>query len=353
MFRQQQIHPDQAEIYDQPNFNSYGKRSFKGILLMGVAIAFGASVLIWGISKGNEEARANQELSAYARTSTDAEMAATQPQAGAGQTMSKMPRQADAQPQENQGILSSIKSAISSLGAALPMASGPYDGETVAPSGAVVSSSGQFHDAMLTMEIQEKQAEAITEAAETAGSPKSISGSIYDYIGNEVQDSDKSALGIVHDVIIDRETGEGIAILVDTNNNYYGSPLRALSYEEVVSENAEEGVEILTSEDVVENRSAFDYQNLNGDKYVSLLFLQKGKIVDFENREVGAIEGVTYRESKAQDIYIRLDETMVPAGKKHVFELPFSKAQTLESANGYDVKLTKDQTRKLAAYLYQ
>jgi uncharacterized protein YrrD len=353
MFRQQQVHPDQAEIYDQPNFNSYGKRSFKGIMLMGVAIAFGVGILIWGLPKASdEEARASQQLNTYARTNGAQQVAAYQPAAGAGQKEMAMPGQQAAQKKEDEGILASIKDAFSSL---LPTTSynGASGGSSIGASGAVMAPSGQLQDAMLTMEIQGMKAEAISEAAETSGALQSATTSIYDFIGNEVQDSNKDTLGMVHDVIIDKETGEGIAILVDTNNNYYGSPLRALSYEEVVSENADKGVKISTNDDVVENRTAFDYNNMDGEKYISLISLREGLIMDYENNQVGSVEGVTYKDSQAQEIYIRLDEAMVPAGKKHLFELPFTDAQTQKGNSGYNIVLTENQTRELAEYLYQ
>ena len=143
-----------------------------------------------------------------------------------------------------------------------------------------------------------------------------------------------------------------MAILVDTNNRYYGSPLRALSYEEVLSQNKEGDIKTITSKDNLESRAAFDYQNLNDGQYVSLKLLQDGQILDFENRVVGSVEAIEYKDAKAQNVYIRLDPNYVPKGKEDVYRIPFNDLASVKGKAGYNMKLSETQTRDLAEYLF-
>ncbi len=178
--------------------------------------------------------------------------------------------------------------------------------------------------------------------------------SVADIIGGEVKGSKGNHTGTVHDIIINKETGEAKTIIMkEDGKSYYDRDLAALNFKNIISQDANGDTQMTITENQIENKKDFDYNVIvNSEKYLSLKSLRKGQLLDFENNVAGEVDAVIYNNAEVQKIYFALRAALSPTGKPITFGLPYDAVQVVLNPDGYDVKLTKEQTFSLAESLF-
>ena len=217
----------------------------------------------------------------------------------------------------------------------------PYNFDTSDSSAGAVNST---MDAMVAMEQNKNR---------FANLDDGYRHSLNDVLGSEIRGSDGSVAGELHDVIIDIQTGKAQAIIVDKESAYYDRDLTALTFKAIATQEEDGDVRANITDDQIDQRRKFDYATLNQDQYVSLKDLREGQILDFENKVVGQVQAVIYENASANQIFFALQPSMVPAGKARVYGMSYTEMNVVKNPDGFDIKLSKDQTEELAKLLYE
>ncbi|MAI61804.1 MAG: hypothetical protein CBB87_04815 [Micavibrio sp. TMED27] len=176
--------------------------------------------------------------------------------------------------------------------------------------------------------------------------------SIYDVVGSDVVGRKGEKTGEVHDILINIETGEARAVIVDQNaNGYYGRDLTRLNFKNISTQQSDGDVQATVTEDTLEDKKEFLYENTD-DRFVSLRHLRSGQILDFEGNVTGEVDAIIYRNAEAQRIFFAIKPTLSPTGESQLFGLPYEAVNVVENPDGYDIQLTKEQTKSLAKIMY-
>lgn len=175
--------------------------------------------------------------------------------------------------------------------------------------------------------------------------------SIQTVVGSEVLDKDGQKTGQVFDILVNKDTGQAKAIIVQDDDSYYERDLKAVGFN-YLDRKQDDGDRVLNIEEqTFEKAKEFEYNDKVNEAYVSLRRLQDGDLIDFEGEVAGKIDTVIYENAEAQDIYFTLRPTLAAQGPKR-FKLAFSEAEIVETPDGLDVQLTEQQTRGLASMLF-
>jgi sporulation protein YlmC with PRC-barrel domain len=176
--------------------------------------------------------------------------------------------------------------------------------------------------------------------------------SAYDVIGGSVYDSQDNYAGEIHDIIIEKQTGNAIAVVADQDDNLYENDLKAITINNVRAENNFGDIHMTVSENALESRQAFNYGNFDENRFISLKRLQNGKVLDFENKEAGMINAIVYKNKEAQRIYFTLDPGLTPEGEAILLSIPYDAINIVESNGQYNIVLSRKQTEALADIIY-
>lgn len=205
--------------------------------------------------------------------------------------------------------------------------------------------------------LKERSLEAMTTLEDNAQAIASIddgySYSLYDVVGSDVVDIKGRRAGNVHDIIVDKETGEAGAVIVDEKGQSYRRELAFLSYQKVQKQEASGRVTLTVTDNKFEDNKEFRYTKLNEEGYVSLRNLRDGQVLDDQGKVAGQIEAVIYENAEAQTIVLKLKPSLTPKNKGREFSLNFEDANIIQNPDGYDIKLTAEQTEDLAKTLYE
>lgn len=176
--------------------------------------------------------------------------------------------------------------------------------------------------------------------------------SFNDVLDSQITGSQGEEAGELHDVIIHKDTGVAKAIIIDKEGQYYDTDLTAIKFKNIIKQEANGDVLMsMDRQDVLNNRD-FNYAALNDEDYVSIRHLKDGQVLDYEGNVAGQIDAVIYENGEAQNIYFALSPSLSPQGVSHVFGLPYTAVQVVKNLDGYDIKLSKEQTESLAEALY-
>lgn len=175
--------------------------------------------------------------------------------------------------------------------------------------------------------------------------------SVHDILGSDVYGRKGDKAGRIFDILVHKETGKARAIIVREGNVRYERDLTALRFKRVLKQSSEGDVVMTISEEKIEDKPDFRYASLEDTNYISLQHLRDGQLIDFEGNVTGQVDAVIYENAEAQNIYFTLRPILAREGISK-FQLPFEEINIVESADGYDVKLTKEQTIALAKTLF-
>lgn len=196
--------------------------------------------------------------------------------------------------------------------------------------------------------VLEDNAKAIADADTNDGYRHSIK----DVVGSDVVDKDGDQFGRVHDIVVNKKTGEGMAVIVDGAGEYHESQLSSLSYKNVLMQDSEGSVLMTVTGNAFQEKDGFEYTNMDNDKFISLRLLHGGQLLDDLGEVAGDVDAVIYQNAEAQKIYFVLDTALSPNADVVEFSLPFTEVNIIKNPDGYDVKMTKAQTEKLAQLLF-
>lgn len=175
--------------------------------------------------------------------------------------------------------------------------------------------------------------------------------SMHDVVGSRVIDKNGKNAGKIYDVMVNKETGAGKAIIIQEDESYYERDLKAVGFK-TVNKKQEDGDTFLTiAEDTLEKKQKFEYTEGMKEKYVSLRRLRDGELIDFEGNVAGNIEAVIYQNAEAQNIYFSLRPGLTGKNTPD-FSLPFKDVKIVESPDGLDIQLNEEQTKALAKMLF-
>jgi sporulation protein YlmC with PRC-barrel domain len=176
--------------------------------------------------------------------------------------------------------------------------------------------------------------------------------SVRDALDKNVFDDKNNVVGTVHDIIVNRRTGEATVLVVnDKDKTMQESSLAALNFRHVMKQEANGAVTLTIADTQLAARPGFDYEDLKTNPdYVSLRNLDNAQVVDDQGKPAGQIATVIYENAKAQDIYFTLQPDLARAAppNKRLFTIPFRDANIVSGPGGYILKLSTTQTRALA-----
>ncbi len=86
---------------------------------------------------------------------------------------------------------------------------------------------------------------------------------------------------------------------------------------------------------------------------VSLRHLRDGQVLDYQGKVAGEVEAIIYQNAEAQDIYFKLKPRLVGESQAKLYGLPLEAFDLTTNRDGYDIKLSKEQTASLAEVLYE
>lgn len=168
--------------------------------------------------------------------------------------------------------------------------------------------------------------------------------SLADVAGRYVMDSTGQRLGHIEDIIVNQETGEAKAVIVNESGLSNYQDLNKLSYSDILQTDHEGN--ILASINTFAGKE-FDYNDLE-EGFISLRFLRFGQVLDDNGQTAGNIRAIIYENAEARKIFFGLDRALASGDKILEFGIPFEDVEIVRSADGYDVQLTEEQTRMLA-----
>lgn len=176
--------------------------------------------------------------------------------------------------------------------------------------------------------------------------------SVFDVVGSEVYGRKGDRAGTIHDILVNKDTGKAKVIIINDDNSHYERDLTAVKFKKVLKQQEDGDVMMTITEEKIEDKPDFRYSPVEDKNYVSLRHLRDGQLLDFEDKVAGQIDAVIYENAEAQNIYFTLRPVLAQHGISKFF-LPFEDINIIESADGYDIKLTKEQTVALAETLFE
>lgn len=175
--------------------------------------------------------------------------------------------------------------------------------------------------------------------------------SMKDVVGSRVMGEDGNQAGQVHDIVIDKETGEAQAIIVDKDGTYHNQGLSRLTFENVQVQDPSGAVLATLSGDDLGEKPRFSYADM-GDKYISLRHLRDGQVLDHNGDVAGQVSTVIYQNAEVQRVLFALKPSLTGGRDVGLFGFPYENVTVVENPDGYDIQLTEEQTRSLASSLY-
>lgn len=176
--------------------------------------------------------------------------------------------------------------------------------------------------------------------------------SIYDLVGSDVFGRDGREAGSLYDIIVNKETGEAKALVIDKDQMYAELDLKSIDFSNVVKQVPQGDARASLTDIKITQKPDFYYKAMDHKKYVSLRHLRNGQILDYQGKVAGQIDAVIYENAEVQKIYFRLKDNLVPPMKQDVFAIGFDAVKIVTNPDGYDIQLNKEQTRALAQQLY-
>jgi len=170
-------------------------------------------------------------------------------------------------------------------------------------------------------------------------------------IGQKVQDSDRQDVGTIEDIIINKETGDAQAIVVDSEGQGYTNNLKELGFEDVRKQTPSGAVYLNVTNEEFTTNPEFSYKE-QPEQYVSLRDLHDGQVLDVDGNVAGEVRTVLYSNAEAQKIYFELKPSLSPTQQPVEFGIPFESVDVIKNEDGYDIKLSKAQTEALAERLF-
>ena len=176
--------------------------------------------------------------------------------------------------------------------------------------------------------------------------------SVLDVVGSEVFSRRGEMAGNIHDILVHKETGKARAIVVNEDDSRYERDLTALSFKRVQRQQDDGDVLVTVTEEKIEDAPDFTYSSLEDTNYISLRHLRDGQLLDYEGKVAGQIDAVIYQNAEAQNIFFTLRPVLAQHGISK-FQMSFEDINIIESPDGLDIKLTKEQTEKLAETMFE
>ena len=176
--------------------------------------------------------------------------------------------------------------------------------------------------------------------------------SFYDVLNGDIISSEGENAGNLHDIIIDKETGEAKAIVIEKDKRVFDRELGTLSFSQVLSQELDGDTQLTITETTFDAKTEFDYANIDYDRYISLRSLEDGQVIDDKSEYVGEIDALIYQNAEVQDVYFYVDPSLTPHGRANLVKIPFEELNVVKNASGFDIQLSTEKTRELAASLY-
>ena len=152
--------------------------------------------------------------------------------------------------------------------------------------------------------------------------------------------------------MIEKETGMARAVIVDPQGGYYNHDLARLRFDNVLKQQPAGKVRATITDDKIETKRPFLYDDVNDARFVSLRHLRDGQVLDDQGNVAGQVDAIIYQNAQAQRIFFALKPSLTSAGMPQIFGIPYEAVDVVQSADGFDIQLSKEQTQSLAHSLY-
>lgn len=176
--------------------------------------------------------------------------------------------------------------------------------------------------------------------------------SLFDVVGSNVIGAEGEEAGEIHDILIDKKTGQAHALILDKDGLSRTRDLTALKFNKVDVQNPGGSALLNVTDGFVEGKDSFTYDENDKKSYISLRHLRAGQIIDYNGNVAGQVDAIIYENAEAQRIFFELKPRLVPQGKPAIFGLAYEDARIVTRPDGYDVILDKEQTELLAETLF-
>lgn len=180
-----------------------------------------------------------------------------------------------------------------------------------------------------------------------------VEGAFVDLTYKSIKGEDGQAVGWIHDILVDPETGSAAKIIytrpeVEDETN---PDLASVDYRHVLVQEQDGDIQLSIDETLLKDDYKFQYTPDIFKQYISLKYLRHGNVIDSFDETVGRIMAVIYRDNKIENIFVALSENLA-SGQDRLFNVPFEASQIVQDQDGFDLHLTARQTESIADQLY-
>ncbi len=218
---------------------------------------------------------------------------------------------------------------------------------------AILRAANKFFDAsdVLPKTRMESMADIETYYNQASEKTTEYQDSFYSFLDSDINDPNGQKIGYLHDVIIDKNTGEAKAIIVDEEDAFFGTNLEVLTFQDIAYQESDGDVRTSITENNIEQRDSFNYADITDNDFISLKNLRNGQVLDDKGKYVGEIDALIYRNAEINNIYFTIRTELTNTANPVVIKYPFEQLNIIKNIDGYDVQLTTEETRDLAAML--
>ena len=172
--------------------------------------------------------------------------------------------------------------------------------------------------------------------------------SFYDVLNGDIISSEGENAGNLHDIIIDKETGEAKAIVIEKDKRVFDRELGTLSFSQVLSQEPDGDTQLTITETTLDAKTEFDYANIDYNQYISLRSLEDGQVIDDKSEYVGEIDALIYQNAEVQDVYFYVDPSLTPHGRANLVKIPFDELNVVKNASGFDIQLSTEKNQRIS-----
>lgn len=208
-----------------------------------------------------------------------------------------------------------------------------------------IDDSPDIYESIETQLELERKADALSEGDD------GYRHSLFDVIGSEVEGSADQDAGTIHDILVNRQTGEARVLIVDGDGMQSARDLRDLEFEKVFVQGRRGQIKLSVPETALDSKEVFRYTDDDQEQLISLRRLRAGQLLDFEGNIAGQIDAIIYGNAQAQGLVIDLRPALDRYSPSSYY-ISFDQARFVENPDGMDLKLTEAQTRALARQLF-
>ncbi len=170
-------------------------------------------------------------------------------------------------------------------------------------------------------------------------------------LGKSIYGLEGDVVGDIHDILIHPETNMIKFLVFDENTGYDDRDLETVQFDKIFETQKDGDVVLESASDTVDTNDDIGTIADKYADYISLKSLENGVLLDFEGEKTGKIQHVIIERDKVERVYISLDPFLAPDLRGQLLSFNFDKADVVKSSEGFNIKLSTDQTFDLLKHI--